>query len=241
MKAKPAHLHQLTKVLPLQDHCKLIAPQYLAACFHPGHPGRKHLDRLPDPRPERGENFLIYKPTVQPYYEGIEPSDLVYKTTIKSLHTKAIHQTILSYPPNPNRVLGIPPPPINPVVLKLKRTTRSTLSQLRSGFSKKLKSYINILDPANPNECPDCLATPHDTTHLFECAQNPTDPTPQQPLDRPHPGSGISKIRHWYTLIQETQEATTTTTKWIIDGRRELFPCMGKTLRQLENECIQID
>ena len=33
---------------------------------------------------------------------------------------------------------------------------------------------------------------------------------PQQPLVRRHPGSRISKIRHWYTLIQETQEATTT-------------------------------
>ena len=30
---------------------------------------------------------------------------------------------------------------------------------------------------------------------------------PQQPLGRRHPGSEISKIRHWYTLIQKTQEA----------------------------------
>ena len=172
LKAKPAHLHQETKVLPLQDHCKLIAQQYLAACFLPGHPCRKHLDRPPNPRPERGETNLTYKPIVQPYYEGIEPSDLVYKENLKSLHTEAENQTILSYPPN-----RVPPPPINPEVLKLKRTTRSTLSQLRSGFSNKLNSYMNILDPANPNKCSDCLATPHNTTHLLECTQNPIELT----------------------------------------------------------------
>ena len=60
--AKPGHLNQLTKVLPLQEHCKLIAQQYLAACFLPGHPGRKHLDRPPVHRPERGETILTYKP-----------------------------------------------------------------------------------------------------------------------------------------------------------------------------------
>ena len=38
------------------------------------------------------------------------------------------------------------------------------------------------------------------------------DRHPQQPLDRPHPGSAISKISHWYTLIQTTQEASATTT-----------------------------
>lgn len=79
LKTNPAHLHQETKVLPLQDHCKLIAQQYLAACFLPGHPGRKHLDRPPDPRPTRGVNLLAYKPEVQPYFNNIEPDDLPTK------------------------------------------------------------------------------------------------------------------------------------------------------------------
>ena len=43
----------------------------------------------------------------------------------------------------PNHVL--PPPPINPDEIKLTRTARSRLSQLRSGFSRLLNSFLNRL------------------------------------------------------------------------------------------------
>ena len=95
-----------------------------------------------------------------------------YKSAIKSIHSTTVEETVRNYPVN--RVLDEPPPDINKEEAKLPRKARSTLSQLRSGFSKMLNNYNHRIDPETPDSCPQCSSTPHDTIHLFNCPAKPT-------------------------------------------------------------------
>ena len=74
----------------------------------------------------------------------------------------------------PNKVLGHPAPDINPQEKTLPREARTTLAQLRSGYSTTLKSYINRIEDGVDDTCPDCNMPGHTTTHLFDCAARPT-------------------------------------------------------------------
>ena len=67
----------------------------------------------------------------------------------------------------------------------LPRTTRSTLSQLRSGYSISLNSYKARLDPEVSDLCPDCNTDPHTADHLFNCTAKPTDLTVRALWDKP--------------------------------------------------------
>merc|ERR1712015_19559 len=49
--ANMEHLHQETKVLPLKEHIKMLSKQFVAACNKQGHPGRKHINKLPFQHP----------------------------------------------------------------------------------------------------------------------------------------------------------------------------------------------
>ena len=53
LKSHVDHLHQETKVLPLQEHSSLLTKQFLASSFLPAHPGYKHLDKPPQARARR--------------------------------------------------------------------------------------------------------------------------------------------------------------------------------------------
>ena len=81
---------------------------------------------------------------------------------IKSIHTTAVSNTINGY--EPNKVLQRIPPAISPDERRLPRSTRTTLAQLRSGYSPLLTSYMSRLDPSLKNECPS--ANPNLTTQL---------------------------------------------------------------------------
>ena len=91
--------------------------------------------------------------------------------------------TIRAYPHN--KVLGRTPPPLVKEEIDLSRKTRATLSQLRSGYSKVLNSYNNVLDETVPDECPLCLQTPHNTAHLFSFPANPTNLTVESLWNEP--------------------------------------------------------
>lgn len=64
--------------------------------------------------------------------------------------------------------LGSTPPTISETEKTLHRKTRSTLAQLRSGFSCILQKYLSRID-----ECLSCSGSPHDVEHLFNCAAKP--------------------------------------------------------------------
>ena len=113
---------------------------------------------------------------------AIIPKELVigdtnYKEALRSIHTSSVQQTIENQ--DQNRVLGIPAPAIDPSEKTLPRRTRTLLSQLRSGHSTILNSYMARIKPDVTDCCPKCNQSPHDTNHLFNCAADPTDLTPR--------------------------------------------------------------
>ena len=88
-------------------------------------------------------------------------------------HTKTVKNVINN---TTNKVLNARPPEINRTELSLPRTTRSTLAQLRSGYSTYLNSYKARIDKTGSlvDKCPNCDSS-HTTQHLFNCRQKPTN------------------------------------------------------------------
>ena len=122
-------------------------------------------------------------PTVAPYLSNgcLHPDN--YKATIQSLHTAAVTSAISSRPPN--RVLEQPNPPISDEELTLPRAYRTTLAQLRSGFSPALNTYLERVGRSVSDLCPSCSSSPHTTAHLFSCPSFPTPLTMRDLWDRP--------------------------------------------------------
>ena len=91
------------------------------------------------------------------------------KAAIQGLHTKALKDTLNSYPPN--KVLQSIPPDINPEEANLSRWETCKLARLRSGYSRELNSYMSRINPEIQNKCLKCY------NHLFNCYNNPTNLT----------------------------------------------------------------
>ena len=49
------------------------------------------------------------------------------------------------------------------------------LSRLRSGYSRKLNSYMSRIDQEIQDRCQSCDFSPHNTEHLFNWSENPTE------------------------------------------------------------------
>ncbi len=169
------HLHQETKVLPIKDHAMLLTEQYVLAMHLPGHPGQKHLDRPPPQRNMKCTAIDLKSNVRQCLPITNKPS---YKKGLKRLHTKVVKTCISKY--SNNRVLGTRPPEVHKSELNLKRKARTSLAQLRSGFSRKLNSYLYRIQESAHDHCPNCNISPHDVTHLFNC---PAKPTNLKPID----------------------------------------------------------
>ncbi len=95
-----------------------------------------------------------------------------YKSKLKTIHTRSVRYSLQTY--DNNKVLNARPPEIHKSECILPRTTRSTLAQLRSGYSTHLKSYKARIDPTASDKCPNCDSS-HTTDHLFNCQNNPTN------------------------------------------------------------------
>jgi hypothetical protein len=178
------HLHQETKVLPLQAHSELLTKQYALRCHLPGHPGQKHLDRPPPPRlMKRDLNMSLNQvdDLTTNADGGFGMKD--YKRGVKTLHTECVARVVASY--SNNKVLNATAPAIDASEAELPRKARCLLSQLRSGYCKRLNSYKHRLNEAIPNDCPECGSSPHDVAHIFDCEKNPTDLTPLDLWRRP--------------------------------------------------------
>ena len=104
---------------------------------------------------------------------GVIPPDSLGTVKV-DLHTAAVAEAIIGMDAKPNRVLGARPPPVDSSVTDLPRHWRSTLSQLRSGFCRCLRSYRVVVDQSDPSSCPKCDAAEHTVEHLFQCNFFPT-------------------------------------------------------------------
>ncbi|KAI5755231.1 hypothetical protein M8J77_015233 [Diaphorina citri] len=164
------HLHNETKILPVKIHNELLSQQYLLACHHSNHPCKTIVQKPPPPRYiRRTVQHLKHK------IQDILVPDIdtpTCKILNKVIHTRVVENAIQSY--KPNKVLNTAPPDISPDEKKLPRTTRSALSQYRSGWSRRLNSYMHRINPSIEDKCNQCSQSPHDTPHLFNCPGRPT-------------------------------------------------------------------
>ncbi|WP_333764851.1 reverse transcriptase domain-containing protein [Streptomyces sp. IBSBF 2390] len=166
------HLHQETMMLPVKEHNMLLSKQYLLGAHFPDHPCHDLVIAEDPPRHIRRSIKSAFPIDI----EHLVPNGILdergRKTGLKTLHTEIVESTINSY--TPNRVLNQHPPAIDHSEEELPRSTRVTLSRLRSGFSTMLNSYNSRLNSSILDICPKCGIGPHDTNHLFACSSNPT-------------------------------------------------------------------
>ena len=171
--ANQDHLHQETKVLPVKEHTKLISEQFLLNSYLPGHPGNIQIGKV-IPNRDKKPTIQFYRNSVDNLIPITNKKDLKKKQKI--LHTKAVTYTIDSY--IPNKVLDQKPPAVSKKEENLSRNSRVLLSQLRSGYSRMLNSYLHRINDEIEDKCPKCNTSPHTTEHLFNCPMNPTNITP---------------------------------------------------------------
>ena len=109
-----------------------------------------------------------------------------YKTQDKkTIHTHVVQNHIRTIPNN--SIINRPPPEIDKSEEELPRKTRRQLAQLRANNSPILLSYLNHIDPiTHPSpSCPLCRVAEHNTSHLFNCPNIPTDLDPESLWSNP--------------------------------------------------------
>ena len=167
-----SHLNEETEILPVKEHSELLTDQFLLSMHRPHHPNHHLLHATPKQRDMRN-TILDNRPKIQKYLTQNPLSDTVYKRKLKTIHKDIVKGTISNYPAN--KVLSSHPPKVNTEEEKsLPRITRSTLAQLRSGYSSHLNCYLHRINAAETDRCPKCNIHEHTSLHLFDCPSNPT-------------------------------------------------------------------
>ena len=167
------HVHNEAMELPVGEHMRLLSSQFLARALQEGHPSHQHvlLERGRRPMKETLRSKCLE--VVQPYLNADGKVDAGDFPRVKqAIHTDIVAQAIDKL--GSSRVLNRRPPPVDKSEASLPRLVRATLSQLRSGFCSKLKSFKHFIDRAQDDVCPDCGNQPHTTSHLFDCHAHPT-------------------------------------------------------------------
>ena len=133
------HLHAETKILSFKEHCKILSKQFPSQKKNPTtssserfHPSRKKM---------RETLAARFSDSIRPLtLDGVtDPTN--FKEGLKQLHTQSVARVIHNQADN--KVLAEPAPLINKNEISLTRRTRTTLAQLRSGYSNNLNSYLN--------------------------------------------------------------------------------------------------
>ncbi|MCP4055272.1 MAG: reverse transcriptase family protein [Mesoflavibacter sp.] len=180
------HLHHETKVMKVKPHCDMLSQQFLLATQRPDHPNRIDLTAPPPPRQMKKTLASTFGDKIK-RISVPDISDDQYKKRLKDVHTSCVRDQILNMAPN--KVLQATPPKISETEKTLPRTTRTTLAQLRSGYSNYLNSYKARISQNQPDPvsdlCPLCNAESHTTTHLFSCPNNPTTLTVRDLWSKP--------------------------------------------------------
>ena len=136
--------------------------------------------------------------------------EATYKASLETIYTHCVGKAIANL--EINKVPHAPAPEIHPSETLLARKTRTTLAQLRSGYSTTLNSFLHRIKPAlyTTDSCPKCGQSPHTTAHLFNCPADPADVTiPWQQLA----SWGCRQPRNpRWTTTTEGRATTTTTT-----------------------------
>ena len=170
--AAPSHLHHECKVMPVHDHQALLSTQFYASACRVSHPSHEIVSQYAEPRRKKLMLHDKCGAEVAPFLtDGVLPPG-EFGSTMKKLHTNHTAATIERLAPN--RVTGTSPPLIIKSERVLSRVQRTTLSQLRSGWCRQLKSYQALIGNSTDDLCPDCGLASHTTAHLFDCPSHPT-------------------------------------------------------------------
>lgn len=168
------HLHSETLTLPIVDQLELLNTQFLASALRPDHPSHTVVTSPSGPRPMKKTLQSAYIGRLTPHLNNLGQVDPdSYRPIIASIHTDIVRDSIVRL--GSSKTLGRPPPMIDPSELLLPRIYRSTLSQLRSGYCSRLKSYQYRIGGADSPDCPECGSHPHTSELLFNCPSFPTD------------------------------------------------------------------
>jgi hypothetical protein len=170
------HLHAECKMMPVKEHNLMLSKQFLFKCQN----NVNHPNNIPSykkPSNVVKHNFRTIfaedEPSTSshPYNTRSSQKNASQKEEIKSIediHTQCVNDYIETT--SKNKVIGRRPPDINDEEKLLPRETRSTLAQLRSGYSSMLNDFQSrISNNKAKNKCPNCRGTPHTTKHLFNC------------------------------------------------------------------------
>ena len=175
--ASSDHLHHETRVMKVREHNELLSTQFFLGA---------HLEERPDHRtteepPARHRKIQPtlrskFGPWLADNFGNLDSLDTAgYRSGLSYIHQVLAGEAASNYTPPVWPEDGVGEPNINPQEKTLPRSTRCTLSQLRSGYSKLLGSYMSRIDPNTENKCPKCGTEPHDVPHLFDCPSDPTD------------------------------------------------------------------
>ena len=180
-----AHLHQETKILPVETHLKLHASQLRQQAQHPDHTLHALTRQLPAPRLMKQTVFYNRNYTFNLDISPENASGETIKENIKAIHSHHVATHLQGQPIN--KVLDGPAPPIHKSEEALDHSTRRTLAQLRTNKSPLLLSYLHKIDPgSHPTPgCPLCGHGNHDTRHLFQCSVLPTSLVPDDLWNNP--------------------------------------------------------
>ena len=182
------HIHSESKILPVADHLDMLCKQFLITASQPDHAAFRTVN-IPNNTRMRSlaktGKTLSHKfgPQVSHLLTNgvMEPARL--KPSLNQIHSASVSAAIVDLGPHP--ILGITPPPIHYSERSLHRHWRSTLSQLRAGFSVCLNTYLNRIGRAPFGTCGECLFQRHTSSHLFKCPAVPTSMTFRDLWDRP--------------------------------------------------------
>jgi len=161
----------------------MLSEQFLLATQKQEHPNNINIQDPPPPRTMKKTLKECFSSEIQELIPDIVLNTEDYKKGLKHIHTKYVSETIDQL--QHNKVLNRRPPEVNKQERSLSRKTRCILSQLRSGYSTYLNSYMSRIDSNIQNTCPNCQGTPHDTLHIFNCPSKPTHLTPDSLWDKP--------------------------------------------------------
>ena len=195
-------------VLPVADQLALQSTNFLARALQPNHPSHHIVRRHRGPRLQKhtlqslfGSNRVLRKNLVN----GSLPPES-YKDTIKSIHTKIVAKAV--HRQKPNKVLGGKALEISKSERSLPRAVRTTLTQLRSSYCIKLKSYRARIGKASSPKCPHCNRFEQTTNHLFQCKSFPTQLTTRALWEAPEVVASFLKNHPDFSDLWDSSSAS---------------------------------
>jgi hypothetical protein len=160
------HLHQETKILKLKKHLQLLCSQFLVETLSPSHCSNALVN--PDSGPRKMRHTL-YTKCIDSVRRHVNAEGFILeinqKKVISSLHTAAVASAISELAPI--KVLGRRLPDIGEIMNSLPRAHQTVLSQLRSDYCIKLRSYLFSIGKVQDSLYPECALVPHTTAHLL--------------------------------------------------------------------------